>query len=256
MYKLRKAAVASNAAEAKKTSIAKTPKKPKSLLHRKSLWAKISMNSKSKARKKLNMRVSLGLALNKARVNIKTTYDSEVFRIVVMGANKTGKTTLCSRIIGCEPNSDRGSSDRLLISSANPSAMYSANSDLHDGMGTENMTLDPDANIGLGMMAETTQVVYQARPSAVVVSESVIEDDNIITVTHSDSAKPVVVGSGVFEASADVPKAHELDDPQVKYAYKTVYGHPEFSQDQPERKDYKVYAARINVRAKLSKHFS
>ncbi len=251
MHKIRKAAmtIQEKNIEAKKKNIAKTPTKPKSLLRRKSMWAKISVDSKDKARAKLKMRVALDAALKLAQVKAKTTYDSEVFRIIVMGANKTGKTTLCSRIVGCEPNMDKGTDDRLLISSADPSAMSGVNSGVRDGLNIESMTLDSDMDIGLGMMAETTQVLYQARPTAVVVSDSVIDDDNIITVTHSDSAKPVVVGSGVFEASADVPKVHELDDPQVKYAYKTVHGRPEFTQDQPEEKDYEVYAARINVSA-------
>lgn len=251
---IRKAAMraqADNATAKRASTFATAPNKSKSPVRRKSIWAKISVNSKSKARTKLKMRMSLSAALKQARVNVKTTYDSEVFRIVVMGANGTGKTALCSRVVGSEPNADKGSIDRLLISSANPSAMPSTNRGFggDSGVGTAGMTLDPDIGIGLGMMVETTPVLYQARPSAVVVSESVIEDDNVITVTHNNSTRAVVVGSGVFEATADVPKAHELDDPQVKYAYKTAHGHPEFNLDQPEQKDYEVYAARVSMSA-------
>lgn len=219
MFKLRQAALAAKAGDA---APAAAPKKKKKAPSRgKSLWSKISVNSKSKARSKLKMGITLGRALRRSRANIKSRYDTELFRVVVLGVSATGKTKLCSHFTGCSSSSERIVPEDILFKSADVSSV-SATKD--NGFGSE-----------------------YVMPSSVVISDSVIDDDSIVTVTHNSIDRRVAISSNFFEAAANVPKAQQLEDPMVKYAHKAENGLPEFLLDQPKEKDYQVYAARVNT---------
>ena len=182
-------------------------------------WSKIAFGSNTETSRKLRLKASIDAALRTSARRNQIRYDSEVYRIVILGAHGTGKTSLCSQLVG----------------NGSVSSLRSASS--------------TSTNIRESELYHSTELLRQSIPSAVVLSGDVVEDDNIITVTHNGAIKPTIIGSAVFEtAAAEVPDAYELDNDLVKYAYKTPSGYPEFSLNQPARKEFEVYATRVSTR--------